>query len=226
MKPLSMVTVTAITTTMLTASALLLGSLAPRIAPSASAASCPPVELVFARGRDQPQGLGKIGSALLGALRTRLADRTVGSYAVRYTADADVDRGANDMSGHIQHMMQSCPDTRLVVGGYSLGAAVSDIVLAVPTTVLSFTNPLPPDAADHIAAVALFGNGSSWAGPIAQFSPVYADRTIELCHGADPICNPADPNTWEANWPQHMPDAYIGAGMVDQAADFIAGRFQ
>ena len=52
----------------------------------------------------------------------------------------------------------------------------------------------------HIAAVALFGNGAAWAGPITNFNPLYRERTIELCHGADPICNPADPNTWEDNW--------------------------
>jgi cutinase len=91
-------------------------------------------------------------------------------------------------------------------------------------SVFSFNNPLPPGADEHIAAVALFGNGSAWAGPIIRFSPVYADRTIELCHGADPICNPADPNTWEANWPQHLAGAYIEAGMINQAADFIMGK--
>ena len=47
---------------------------------------------------------------------------------------------------------------------------------------------------------------------------------IELCHGADPICNPADPNTWEDNWPAHLAGAYIDAGMANQAADFVAGR--
>lgn len=210
---------------MLGALALLPGLLVPTLssAPPAAAAGCPPVELVFARGRAEPQGAGTMGNALHNALSARL-DRSVGLYSVRYTADADVDRGANDMSGHIQHMIATCPDTRLVLGGYSLGAAVTDIVLAVPMSVLSFNNPLPAGADGHIAAVALFGNGSAWAGPITRFSPIYADRTIELCHGADPICNPADPKTWTANWPQHMADAYIRAGMVNQAADFIAGR--
>jgi cutinase len=212
-----------LTAVVLLAASFIAPALMPTVIPSAAAAGCPPVELVFARGRLESAGPGKIGDALVSALRAR-ANRTIGLYAVRYDADADVDRGANDMSGHIQHMMETCPDTRLVVGGYSLGAAVSDIVLAVPMSVFSFTNPLPPGADEHIAAVALFGNGSAWAGPINRFSPVYADRTIELCHGADPICNPADPNTWEANWPQHLADAYIQAGMINQAADFVMGK--
>lgn len=109
-------------------------------------------------------------------------------------------------------------------GGYSLGAAVTDVVLAVPFSAFGFNNPLPPGADEHIAAVALFGNGSQWVGPITNFNPIYNDRTIEQCHGADPICNPADPNTWEANWPQHLASAYISAGMVNEAADFVAGK--
>ncbi len=43
-----------------------------------------------------------------------------------------------------------------------------------------------------------------------------------MCHGADPICNPADPDTWKNNWPDHLAGAYIDAGMVNQAADFVA----
>ncbi|MCV7068066.1 cutinase family protein [Mycolicibacterium houstonense] len=189
----------------------------------ANAAPCPPVEVVFARGRTEPAGVGTLGNAFVNALRSR-TDKNIGVYAVRYPADTEIDIGANDMSGHIQYMANNCPDTRLVIGGYSLGAAVADVVLAVPFTGFGFKSPLPANAADHIAAIALFGNGAAWVGPISNFSPVYADRTIELCHGADPICNPADPDTWRNNWPDHLASAYIDAGMVNQAADFVAGR--
>ena len=108
--------------------------------------------------------------------------------------------------------------------GYSLGAAVTDVVLAVPFDFFGFTNPLPPGMDQHVAAVALFGNGSQWAGPITNFNPIYKDRTIDLCHGADPVCNPADPNTWENNFSQHLANAYVQAGMPNQAADFVAGK--
>jgi len=192
------------------------------VLPSASAA-CPAVEVVFARGRTEPAGTGILGNAFVGALRSK-TDKNVGVYAVRYPADNQIDVGANDMSAHIQSMVNSCPDTRLVLGGYSLGAAVADVVLAVPFDFFGFTNPLPPGADGHIAAVALFGNGAAWVGPITNFNPLYNDRTIELCHGADPICNPADPETWENNWPDHLANAYLSAGMVNQAADFVAGK--
>ncbi|ORV14721.1 cutinase family protein [Mycobacterium celatum] len=193
-------------------------------APAASAASCPDAQLVFARGRMEPPGPGQIGNALISALRSRVPNRNIGLYAVNYAANTDVQQGANDMSGHVQYMANNCPDTRLVLGGYSLGAAVTDVVLAAPGPMFGFDNPLPPGMDEHVAAVALFGNGSQWVGPITNFNPIYNDRTIELCHGDDPICNPADPKTWQNNWPQHLAPAYIQAGMVGQAADFVAGK--
>lgn len=195
----------------------------PAAAPKAAAASCSPVHVVFARGRKESPGPGVLGNAFISALRSKVS-RTVSTYAVQYPADTEIAQGANDMSHHIQDVVNSCPDTRLVLGGYSLGAAVTDVVLAAPFAALGFDSPLPPGTDGHIAAVALFGNGSAWAGPITNFSPIYNDRTIELCHGADPVCNPADPNTWKENWPAHLASAYIDAGMANQAADFVAGK--
>ena len=189
----------------------------------ASAQSCPQAELIFARGRTEAPGAGVIGNALVSALRSK-TDKDIDLYTVQYPADTEIDVGANDMSSRIQDMAGRCPDTRLVLGGYSLGAAVTDVVLAAPIAAFGFQKPLPPGMDRHIAAVALFGNGIAWVGPITNFSPLYRERTIELCHGADPICSPADPNTWEGNWPDHAARAYINAGMVNQAADFVAAR--
>ncbi|EUA89077.1 cutinase family protein [Mycobacterium ulcerans str. Harvey] len=141
---------------------------------------------------------------------------------MKYPADTEVDIGANDMSGHIQYMVNSCPDTRLVLGGYSLGAAVTDVVLAVPMSAFGFENPLPRHRSAH-RAVALFGNGSQWVGPITNFSPLYNGRTIELCHGSDPVCSPLTPirGSRTATAPR---SAYIQDGMVNEAADFVAGK--
>ena len=192
---------------------------------SKASASCPPVEVVFARGRLESPGAGVVGNAFVSALRSRV-NRNVSLYAVRYPADTEVDVGANDMSAHVQSTINGCPDTRVVLGGYSLGAAVTDVVMAAPGPMFGFTNPLPPGADQHIAAVALFGNGTQWVGPITNFNPIYTDRTIDMCHGTDPICNPADPHTWNENWPQHSGSLYIRDGMVNQAADFVAGKLQ
>lgn len=216
--------VAAITTALIATSLLLGPSIMPgsSVVPAASAA-CPQVEVIFARGRLESPGIGVIGNAFVNALRSKV-NKNIGVYAVRYPADSEIDIGANDMSAHIQNMAKNCPDTRLALGGYSLGAAVTDVVLAVPFPFFGWDNPLPEGVDQKIAAVALFGNGAAWVGPITNFNPLYSERTIELCHGADPICNPADPNTWEKNWGDHAAKQYIDAGMVNQAADFVAAR--
>ncbi|WP_369817724.1 cutinase family protein [Mycobacterium sp. 852002-30065_SCH5024008] len=208
---------------LIVAAAALPAALPSSAIPNAAAANCPQVQVVFARGRMESPGPGALGNAFISSLRSKV-NKNIGVYAVNYPADTEVAQGANDMSHHVGDMINNCPNTRLVLGGYSLGAAVTDVVLAAPISAFGFDSPLPPGADQHIAAVALFGNGSQWVGPIANFNPTYNDRTIELCHGADPICNPADPNTWKANWPQHLAGAYIDAGMANQAADFVAGK--
>jgi len=197
---------------------------APSMLPVASAAPCPQVEMIFARGRLESPGAGLIGNALVSAVRTKTG-KDVDLYAVKYPADTEVDIGANDMSQRISYMTANCPDTRLVLGGYSLGAAVTDVVVAVPIAAFGFKNPMPDGADQHIAAVTLFGNGSQWVGPIANFTnPALRDRIIELCHGDDPICNPTAPENWQDYWPAHLASAYISAGMINQAADFVVGR--
>lgn len=55
--------------------------------PTASAA-CPDVEVVFARGREEPPGAGQIGDALANSLRAQ-TQQSVGVYGVNYPADVD-----------------------------------------------------------------------------------------------------------------------------------------
>ena len=192
---------------------------------AASAAPCPPVEVAFARGREEPPGTGLVGAAFVNALRSKVRQQ-VGFYAVNYPADTQVDQGANDMSTHIQYMAAKCPNTRLVLGGYSLGAAVTDIVLAIPAPVFGFRNPLPLGADSHIAAVALFGNGTRKVlGPLSGILPRYGDKTIDVCNAEDPVCSDnIDPNTWADDWPDHLARAYIDSGLINQAAAFVAAR--
>ncbi|MEQ0622128.1 cutinase family protein, partial [Mycobacterium tuberculosis] len=111
-------------------------------------AACPDAEVVFARGRFEPPGIGTVGNAFVSALRSKV-NKNVGVYAVKYPADNQIDVGANDMSAHIQSMANSCPNTRLVPGGYSLGAAVTDVVLAVPTQMCGFTEAAKNAKAFH-----------------------------------------------------------------------------
>ena len=199
------------------------------LAPPTSATPCPQVEVIFARGRSEPPGAGQVGNAFVDALRSKTA-KSVGSYAVNYPADTEVIEGANDMSKRITYVAANCPGTAVVLGGYSLGAAVADIVLGASTAMFGYTNPLPPEMSDRIAAVALFGNGTiPFFGPVSEISPLYGGKTIDLCTETDPICsgnlNPDDPiGDFIGNWSAHQQPAYIDSGLVDQAAAFAAAR--
>jgi cutinase len=196
---------------------------APSMIGAASAAMCPPAEVVFARGRNEPPGPGQVGAAFVDALRY-LRGPNISLYPVNYPADTQVDVGANDMSRHVQWMARNCPATRIILGGYSLGAAATDLVLAVPISAFTFNSPLPAGTDQHIAAVALFGNGANWAAPITALNPTYQNRTIDLCHTDDPICNPSSPYKWRSEWPDHLAPGYIQSGMVAEAAKFVSAR--
>jgi len=55
----------------------------------ASAGSCPDVEVVSARGTDEPPGVGSVGQAFIDSLRSKIPGRSVGVYAVNYPATGD-----------------------------------------------------------------------------------------------------------------------------------------
>jgi cutinase len=184
--------------------------------PTADADPCPDVEIVFARGTTEPPGVGGIGQAFVDLLRSQLGGRSVGVYAVDYPASRDFDTstpaGANDASTHIQSMAANCPNTRMVLGGYSQGAGVIDLS----------TTAMPPQVADHVAAAALFGAPKSAfadtlsPGPLPAIGPLYATKTIDLCVPNDPICSDG--------WDMRAHVAYVETGMVNQAATFAASR--
>jgi cutinase len=186
--------------------------------PTASADDCPDIEVIFARGTTEAPGLGLPGGAFVNSLRSKVGGRSVGSYAVVYPADYDfltAASGANDASAHVQYMMGACPNTRLVLAGYSQGAAVMDVIAAVPFPAIGFNNPLPPNTPDFVAAIAVFGNPSAKLGLPLTSSPVWGGRSIDLCNGGDPICQ-----TDGENVAAHK--AYAG-GPTNQAANFVAG---
>jgi cutinase len=199
---------------------------------SASAAPCPDVEVVFARATTEPPGVGGVGQAFVDSLRSQVGGRSVGVYPVNYPAGYDfapsANAGANDASGHVESTAANCPNTRMVLGGYSQVAMVIDLITAVPIPVAGFTPaPMPPKAADHVAAVAVFGNPSDrYVGmPLSAISPGYGAKAIDLCAPADPICSPgralAPPHD-EMFSAAHL--SYAQSGMPSQAAAFAASH--
>lgn len=191
------------------------------LAPKAHAASsCSDVEVVFARGTAEPAGVGRVGQAFVDDLKSELGGKSVSVYAVNYPASYDFLQaadGANDASAHLQATAATCPNTDIVLGGYSQGAAVVDFITAAPGPVFGFTNLMPPNIADHVSAVAVFGNPSNRIGhPLTAWSPLYGAKAIDLCNGADPVCSNGDDRAAHS--------LYVEVGLVSQAADFAAQR--
>jgi cutinase len=187
-----------------------------------SATSCPDVQVVFARGTGEPPGAGRVGDAFADSLRSLASGKSVAVYAVRYPASYDFLRaidGVNDASAFIENTAQACPQTKMVLGGYSQGAAVVDVLAATGRPILGFASPLPDTIADHVAAVVVFGNPSNRVGEtLTALSPLYGSKAIDLCNGADPVCSDGN------DVPAHS--LYVEAGMADQAAQFAAGRLK
>jgi len=194
----------------------------PASLPAAVAGPCPDVELVFARGTSEAPGIGRVGQAVANSLAGSLGGRSLGLYAVNYPATYDflaTADGAVDATKHIAGMANHCPDTRIVLGGYSQGAAVVDMLVGVPPLGnkvgdIGSAPPLPASLAGNVAAVAVFGNPATKFG-----NPVTAGnlggRSIDMCSDGDPICSRGRNPFAHTN--------YESGPMPGQAAGFIAG---
>lgn len=189
---------------------------------AAAAPKCNDIEIVFARGTTEPAGLGAVGKALVYTLRSMMPGQSIGAYAVKYPASWDftqVATGANDASKRIQSIAATCPDTKIVLGGYSQGAAVIDVVTTSPIAGLGYTEPLPAAVVPHIAAVAVFGNPSARLGqPLTALSPDFGPRTADLCNTNDPICSSGKDLEAHSRYPQ--------SGLVKLAAQWITKQVE
>ncbi len=194
--------------------------------PSAAADPCPDIEVIFARGTGAAPGIGFVGEAFVNSLRAKVGGRSVDTYAVNYPAGIDFETsapaGAADATNRVQWMADNCPNTKLVLGGMSQGAGVIDLITADPRPLGRFTpTPMPPQLADHVAAVAVFGNplrNVRGGGSLPELSGTYGPKTIDMCALDDIFCSRG------LSLPAHF--AYVENGMVDQAADFVAGRLR
>lgn len=209
--------------------------------PSAAAKPCADVEVVFARGSDEPPGVGKVGQAFVDALHSTLTDRSIAVYPVNYAAasglssgidfERSVIAGVRDEVSHLEWTALDCPDTQMVLGGYSQGAAVTGYATAqsVPAglpdeLVPDLPRPMPDVVADHVAAVVLFGKPSAafirrYNAPPVTIGPLYAPKTREYCARNDTVCDGTD------GLPLGHLD-YPTNGMAGAAAEFAASHVE
>ncbi|CDO87105.1 cutinase [Mycobacterium triplex] len=198
------------------------GLLATPSAPVARAFDCPDVEVIFARGTNEPPGLGRVGDAFVDSLRQQTGGLNILPYGVNYAASKlqlHGGDGANDTIDRVKKSVETCPNTKIVLGGYSQGASVMDIVAGVPIGGISWGNSLPPQYADNIAAVATFGDVADRAGgTLPSQSKLLGSKAIDLCNPNDPICHAGPGNEWSGHTEGYVP-VY-----TTQAAAFVASK--
>ncbi|MGB3474165.1 MAG: cutinase family protein [Mycobacterium sp.] len=216
-------------------------ALAAPVVPSVAAQPCTDVEVVFARGTGEPPGVGGIGQSFVDALHAKVGERSFEVYPVNYAASNDfgggvdfartVVDGIRDAGSHIENTAANCPSTRIVLGGFSQGAALAgyttsaEIPKEVPADYLAYIpHPMPPSVADHVAAVVLFGTPSAEflqpnGAPPVRIGPQYASKALELCADGDTICNGAP-----AGGPPFAHASYGVNGMTEQGAEYAAGH--
>jgi cutinase len=174
-----------------------------------------------------------VGQEFIDALRSRVGGRSIAIYPVNYPASPDFAPSANaggvDANAHVESMAASCPNTKLVLGGYSQGAVAIDLITIAQAPVSGFVPvPLPQNVADHVAALALFGNPSDryLGAPVSTLSPWYGAKAIDLCAPGDPVCTPGAlytvPTPDELSSAPHL--SYPNSGMPAQAAAFVASH--
>ncbi|WP_420715943.1 cutinase family protein [Mycobacterium sp. 663a-19] len=194
----------------------------PTTAPTASADNCPDAEVVFARGTNEPPGMGRVGDAFVDSLRQQTGGMNIATYGVNYAASKlqlHGGDGANDVINHVKKTVSDCPNTKIVLGGYSQGASVMDIVAGVPIGGINWGSQLPADLASHVAAVATFGDVADRAGgSLPAQSAMFGSKAIDLCNPNDPICHAGPGNEWSGHTEGYVP-VY-----TTQAAAFVASK--
>ncbi|SMR44929.1 unnamed protein product [Zymoseptoria tritici ST99CH_3D1] len=146
---------------------------------SGSNASCKAVTLIFARGTAEMGTLGTVvGPGLAQALKEDLGEDKVDIEGLQYPADwaGNANMGATGgvaMAALAKQRLGNCPDTKLVLSGYSQGGLVCH-------------NALSAQGLDgsKVAAVVCFGdpfNGQPFQG-------VDPSRVKEFCDTADNVC--------------------------------------
>ncbi|KAE8312590.1 cutinase-domain-containing protein [Aspergillus transmontanensis] len=139
-------------------------------------AGCQELTFIFARGTSE---MGNMGSVVGPPVANQLASLTGNKVTVQgvdYPADAagNANMGASGgpkMAELIQQAKKQCPNTKVVLGGYSQGAMVVH-------------NAASKVGADAISGAVLFGDPFKTQG-VGQLA---SDKVKEFCASGDPVC--------------------------------------
>ncbi|KAH7024934.1 cutinase [Microdochium trichocladiopsis] len=152
-----------------------------------SSPACPKASFIFARGTTESGNMGTLGPRVASALESHYGDRQVWIQGVGdpYTATTSTNLlpdGAstvaiNEMVRLINLSVSKCPNTKVTVGGYSQGAALTAAAVA----------KLPSATQDKIVGAVLFGytKNQQNGGRIKNFP---TDKTAIYCAVGDLVC--------------------------------------
>jgi cutinase len=148
---------------------------------------CRDVIFIFARGSGERGNMGgTVGPATARALRSELGASTVAVQGVDYDARVGTNAlpggtsraSATLMRDLLTDAASQCPDSIIVTGGYSQGAAVNHRAI----------ENLPADVQDKIAGVVLFGDTQNRQdnGQIPNFP---REKVTIFCNRGDLVCS-------------------------------------
>ncbi|ROT41149.1 cutinase-2 [Sodiomyces alkalinus F11] len=176
---------------------------------------CRPIIMLFARGSTEIGNMGTVcGPPTANSLKANFGAENVAVEGIEYAAALSTNalpggadpRGVREMERLIARANAECPDSLLVVGGYSQGAAVTHRAV----------ESLPQAQKDQIAAAFTFGDTRNRQdrGQIPNFPP---EKTNIICNTGDAVCSGTLVIT-----PAHF--AY--GSRVDEQVAFITSRLR
>ncbi|KKY15688.1 putative cutinase precursor [Phaeomoniella chlamydospora] len=177
---------------------------------------CKAVTVIFARGTFEAGNVGLLaGPPFFDALQKLIGSDNLAVQGVDYAASLEGyleggdPEGANTTASLVNLAASKCPNTQIVLSGYSQGAQV--IHLAVKTASSSTFTPITTSALEKVAAVVLFGDPDE-----DQSLPGIAESDVEtFCAKDDLICD---------GLPIPLPAHLSYADDADNAAEFVEGK--
>ncbi|RMZ71358.1 cutinase [Pyrenophora seminiperda CCB06] len=140
---------------------------------------CADVTVVFARGTTEPGNMGLVtGPPFIDALGKQLGNKSLAVQGVEYPATfAGFNKNGTDgvpsMTSFINDVISNCPNTKVVMPGYSQGALV----------LRSTADTLPATTMSKINSVVTFGDPRNPA-PITGAS----GKSLVICQADDSVC--------------------------------------
>ncbi len=143
----------------------------------------PDAEVTFARGTGEPPG-----TRWPGVRRPPRQQTAAGSERpVNYAASRLQLHGEAPTTPYRPlSPYSSCPNTKLVLGGYSQGATVGSISWPGFRWAASLCSPLPAAYADNVAAVAVSAIRPTAPVDAVEPEPAIRPKAIDLCNPTDP----------------------------------------